>query len=83
VTRRSRAAPSDLSEVASAAEATIRSAAPFLGRVIEWEAPTFQGREDVCTIGGWKDFVAVGLWSGAKLASRHPLLEGSAPTAAW
>jgi hypothetical protein len=67
-----------LSDVANAVEVTIRSVAPDLKRVIKYGAPTYQGRGDVCTIGVWKRFVAVGFWSGAKLASKHPLLEGTA-----
>jgi hypothetical protein len=67
-----------LSKVASEAERTIRSVAPDLKRVVKYGAPTFQGRGDVITIGVWTRFVAVGFWSGAKLAARHPILAGTA-----
>jgi hypothetical protein len=83
VTRRVARAPGDppsLSEVASAAERMVRSVAPTLRRVIKYGAPTYQGRGDVCTIGVWTQFVAVGFWSGGRLAARHPLLEGTAKT---
>ncbi|MCI4337501.1 MAG: DUF1801 domain-containing protein [Thermoplasmata archaeon] len=69
-----------MAELSSAVEATIRAVAPTLTQVVKYGAPTFQGRGDVCTIGVWKQFVAVGFWNGAKLAPRHPLLEGTAKT---
>lgn len=73
--------PSDPpSEVAGAVEATIRQVAPELKRVIKYGAPTYQGRGDVMTIGVWTNFVAVGFWGGAKLAAKHPMLEGPANT---
>jgi hypothetical protein len=67
-----------LSKVASEVERTIRSVAPDLKRVLKYGAPTFQGRGDIITIGVWTKFVAVGFWNGAKLAARHPILEGTA-----
>jgi len=70
------AAPMDA--VARAVERTIRDAAPALRRTIKYNAPTYQGRGDVLTIGVWSHFVAVGFWSGARLAARHPILQGSA-----
>lgn len=69
-----------MEEVAAVVENTIHSVVPALRRVIKYGAPTFQGLGDVCTIGVWKHFVAVGFWNGATLAARHPLLEGSAKT---
>lgn len=71
-------APVDsLLRVASEVERTIRSAAPDLKRVVKYGAPTFQGRGDVITFGVWTRFVAVEFWNGAKLAARHPILEGT------
>lgn len=79
---RPKARPStyDLNEVATTIERTIREESPQLTRVTKYGAPTFQGRGDVITIGVWKTFVAVGFWSGAKLAARHSILEGTAPS---
>jgi hypothetical protein len=77
---RERSTADSLQEVASVTEKTIQSAAPRLTRVIKYDAPTYQGRGDVCTIGIWKRFVAVGFWAGAKLAIRHTILEGTAPS---
>jgi hypothetical protein len=67
-------------KVAAAVEATIRAVAPRLKRVVKYGAPTYQGRGDVITIGVWTNFVAVGFWNGARLASKHRMLEGPAKT---
>jgi len=67
-----------LPEVAAEVERTIRSVAPRAERVVKFGAPTFQGQGDIITIGVWTQFVAVGFWNGAKLAARHPMLEGTA-----
>lgn len=66
-----------LDEVAAAVERTVHAEAPALKRVIKYRAPTFQGRGDVLTIGILKDHVSVGFWAGAKLATRHSILEGT------
>ncbi|HUR68668.1 MAG TPA: hypothetical protein VM370_05425 [Candidatus Thermoplasmatota archaeon] len=66
--------------MAAETERTIRRVAPSLRRVTKYDAATYQGRGDVCTIGVWTTFVAVGFWAGAKLARDHPLLEGRAKT---
>jgi hypothetical protein len=68
------------SAIAEEVEATIRRVAPSLDRVIKYGAPTFRGAGDVCTIGVWTTFVAVGFWNGARLANDHPLLEGTGRT---
>jgi hypothetical protein len=65
-----------MDDVAAAAERTIRRVAPSLTRVTKYGAPTYQGRGDVLTLGVWTEFVAVGFWSGAKLAARHAGLRG-------
>jgi hypothetical protein len=65
-----------MEDVAAQAEETIHRVAPALRRVTKYGAATYQGQGDVCTIGVWKSFVAVGFWSGAKLADRHAWLEG-------
>jgi hypothetical protein len=67
-----------MNDVAEEAERTIRRVAPSLQRVTKYDAPTYQGRGDVCTIGVWTNFVSIGFWSGAKLAPEHAMLEGTA-----
>ena len=66
-----------MKEVAAEIGRTIHSGAPKLRRVTKYGAPMYRGLGDVCTIGTWKDFVAVGFWNGSKLASQRALLEGS------
>jgi uncharacterized protein YdhG (YjbR/CyaY superfamily) len=73
-----RARQATMAQVAAQAERTIRRTAPRLRRVVKYGAPTYQWRGDVCTVGTWTRFVAVGFWSGARLAPRHAMLEGSA-----
>jgi hypothetical protein len=75
-----RSTSDSLCEVAAVAEKTIRTEALRLTRVTKYDASTYQGRGDVCTIGVGKQFVAVGFWAGAKLASRHAILEGTTPS---
>jgi hypothetical protein len=69
-----------LAAVAAAVERTIREVAPGLRRAVKYGALTYQRRGDVITVGVWTGFVAVGFWNGAKLAARHPILEGTAPS---
>jgi hypothetical protein len=77
---RPKLSPDSLEAITREVERTIHLLAPHLKRVIKYGAPTFRGRGDILTIGFWSRFVAVGFWNGAKLAARHSLLEGTAPS---